>query len=97
VTKAECGFGFMQHWINNDLWYKVSEGPIMFVYGIKWKCEGPQQATDIEMAYSSQTVQTAVHVAHSRAAQRRRMTGRKVIGTAKYFCDEVKITDKCTF
>jgi len=91
VTTAKCGCGFLQYWINNDLWYKESEGPIMIVYGIKWKCEGPQQATDIEVAYSSQTVQRAVQ------SEGRRMVGRKIIGTALYCCDKMKITDKCTY
>jgi hypothetical protein len=43
----------------------------MIVYGIKWKCVGPQQATDIEMALTSQTAQRAVQMANNRAVQSR--------------------------
>ena len=69
----------------------------MFVYGIKWQCEGPRQATDIVMAYSSQTVQRAVQVLTAVQDKGRQMTGCKIIGIATYFCDKMKITDKCTF
>ena len=48
MAKAEVWCGFIQHWIINCLLYKETEGPIMIV--IKWKCEGPFQATDIETA-----------------------------------------------
>jgi hypothetical protein len=30
--------------------YRQTEGPVMIVHGMKWKCEGPCQAIDIEMA-----------------------------------------------
>ena len=71
MTKAKCGYGFMQHWINNDLGYKESEGPIVIVYGMKWKCEGPPEATDIEITYTSQTGQGPVQVAQSSAFHRK--------------------------
>jgi hypothetical protein len=50
MAKPKCGYGFTQHWIVNYLWYKETEGPITIIYGIKWKYEGPFQATDIERA-----------------------------------------------
>jgi hypothetical protein len=37
----------------NCLWHKETEGPIMIVYGIKWKSEGPFQVTDIERVIST--------------------------------------------
>jgi hypothetical protein len=41
------------------------------IYGMKWKCEGPFQATDIETAYFSTTGKVAVSVAYSNAFQRK--------------------------
>jgi len=35
---------------HNCLWYKEMKVQIVIVYGIKWKCEGLFQATDIERA-----------------------------------------------
>lgn len=32
------------------LWFRGTERPIMTVYGIKWKCEGPFKVTDIATA-----------------------------------------------
>jgi hypothetical protein len=29
-------------------WYKETEGPILNIYGIKRKCEGPFQVTEFE-------------------------------------------------
>jgi hypothetical protein len=36
------------------LWYQEMEGPIMIVYGIKWKCEESFQETDIERVWWTQ-------------------------------------------
>jgi hypothetical protein len=46
--KLKKGYGFIQYWIINHSWYKEMEGPVLIVYGIKKKCEGPFQVTDIE-------------------------------------------------
>jgi hypothetical protein len=34
---------------------KETEGSIMILYGIKWKCKGPSNATDSETDYISTT------------------------------------------
>lgn len=39
-------YGFIQHGIINCLLHKEREGPIMIIYGLKWRCEGPFQVTD---------------------------------------------------
>lgn len=55
--------GFIQHWIINCLLYKETVGPIMNV--VKWECEGPFQATDIETAKISKIGQGIVQVVYS--------------------------------
>ena len=40
MPKPKRGYGFIQWWIVNCLWYNGTEGPIVIVYGIKWWCEG---------------------------------------------------------
>ena len=43
------------------LWCKEIDGPVMITYGIKWKCEGPFEATDIERAQIITTGQGVVY------------------------------------
>jgi hypothetical protein len=69
----------------------------MFVYGIKWKCEGPPQQRTLKWPTVARLYKQLTKWLTAVQSKGRRMTGRKIIGTAKYFCDEVKITDKHTF
>jgi hypothetical protein len=55
---GECrSYGFIQHLIFNYIWYKETEGPVMIIYVIKQKCEGPFQVADTERAQ----INTIVH------------------------------------
>jgi len=42
------------------LWFRETERPIITVYGIKWKCEGPFKVTDIATASLSRIRQAIV-------------------------------------
>jgi hypothetical protein len=48
--KPKRGSSFTQQWATSYIRYGKLERPIIFIYGIKWKCEGPFQVTDIERA-----------------------------------------------
>jgi hypothetical protein len=42
------------------LWFRETERPIMTVYSIKWKCEGPFKVTDVATASISTIRQVGV-------------------------------------
>lgn len=60
-NKLQCSFHFTQYWMVK--WYKETEGPILNIYCIKQKHEGPFQMTDILTASISATGQGVAEVA----------------------------------
>lgn len=64
---------------------------------VKWKCEGPFQATDIETAKISKIGQGIVLVVCSNVLWTNPMNELLIFEKAVSFCNEVEITDKGTF
>jgi hypothetical protein len=48
LGSGESQSGFIQNWIIKHPLYKETEGPTAINYGIKWKCEGPSQVTNLK-------------------------------------------------
>ena len=95
--KVKGSYGFIQQWIINYLWYKAMEHPITINYSINWKCNAPFQVTDLQgpkLAQLDKMLHKSFTVPHSK---QKPMAEPMILGKAKYFYDEMKITDKCTF
>jgi hypothetical protein len=95
--KPKRDYCFVPHWIINSLWYKETEGLFTVVYDTKWKCEGFFKQQLLKEPKLAQLDRVLCMWFTAVRTEGKVVAWPMLIGKAKSFCDEMKITDKCTF
>jgi hypothetical protein len=94
--KWKCGYGSMQHWIVNCLWYKEREGPGTGVYGVTWKYEGLLKEQRFKHCKLLQLDKVLYRSFSAMRLKGKPMIRPMIIDKAKSFHDKVKMTDRQT-
>jgi hypothetical protein len=68
----------------------------MIVYGIRWKCEKPFQATDTEEPKLVQLDKVLLKWCTAMRSEQKPVTVPMITEKTKSFCDEKKVTSKYT-